>query len=471
METDVESPPQAVTTMSKCSTLSSSKDVSPVTLCERSHESNLDQLIESLTVGLDESTKVLARTVNAIHRYLTEHSVGEIQDTLCEKLLTCLLEKNLPLPSVFEITECLNYIVDGSLEIQRKSQDLLEFVKRVSHPWVQVQLLELCFRCNVQSSEFNFECTPSDNLIEKLHSYLLSVNHNADDRVINLQFSELAPFAGLQSGWIDFGFESLLVCFTVPKYTVDFISVNLSEIRTIQADDQTLELIFERDNQGWWKAGERISFHLVHNLSKSVAETIQNRLTRLEHRTSSAARSSIAVFQSHFSHRPDTIEPSRSLWMDESDSVTKKSIDEQRRKPEKNMFSSECAILSDVLSLSVEILTKKIAKQTRQCPKLLKHVTENLKEECFDESNRLPMATKRSLLLVQDRFHGNMRHFKAGETAIHHALVKIERDQYQMGHQLSDIQSKIKKQLQLHNDVIENELQRLRTLLRSLTDG
>lgn len=445
--------------------------MSPVTLCERSHGSNLEQLIESLTIGLDESTNLLTRTINEIHKYLTENSVGEIRDTLCEKLLTCLLERNLPLTSVLEITECLNYTVDGSLEIQRKSQDLLEFVKRVSHPWVQVQLLEMCFRCNVQSSEFSFDCTQSENLIEKLHSYLLSVNHNAHDRVINLQFSELTPFAGLQSGWIDFGFESLLVCFTVPKYTVDFISVNLSEIRTIQADDQTLELIFERDNQGWWKAGERISFHLVHNLSKSVAETIQNRLTRLENRTSPATRSSIAVFQKHFSPRTDAIEPRRSLWTDESDSVTAKSIDEQRPKPEKNMFSSECAILSDVLSLSVEILTKQIAKETQQCPKLLKHITENLKEECFDESNRLLMATKRSLLLVQDRFHSNMRHFKAGETAIHHALVKIERDQYQMGHQLSNIQLKIQKQLQIHNVAIENELQRLRTLLRSLTDG
>ena len=460
---------------------------------EAGHSVSLVETVKT-TLSSHPTGKDIARITGIVCDVLRNEKAEGDKAEICRLLLSCLLDTPLPGDAVARIVECLSCLVEGPEALAERSQDLLEFIKKERRPWIQIQLLELCFRCKMACDEFEFS---SENVFDRAHEYLVATNKNAVDKVISLRFSEVTPGQGKQRGWLDFGFDTLLVCFT-SQSGAEFISVSFADVRNIESDDHVLDIVFERDNEIGWKAAERIRFRLVDKLSVSIAQTINARLASLEPESLSLSKSSIAVFGKVFSLSPESEDvKQRSLQIDECSMMDNASAGTNRNNEEttsekeveqitpmsiatpssestieapKNTFSTECILLSQVLSMSLRVLTKHQTKRVCQFPKFLRHIIKNSKDEYHDETKHNPVNTKRTLSRVRDNFHINMRHYKQCETSLHYALVKIERDQHEMARQLSHIQAKFKDQLRTYNLAFENELHRLRGLLREAAD-
>ena len=468
---------------------------------------NGESIVETVktTLGSHPSVKDIVRITGVVCDVLRDKKAEADKAEICRLLLACLLDEPLPGDAVARITECLSCVVEGTGALVERSQELLEFIKKERRPWIQIQLLELCFRCKIACDEFEFSCQAAQNVFDLAHEYLVGANKNAVDKVINLRFSEVVPGQGKQGGWLDFGFDTLLVCFT-SQNGADFISVSFADVRNIESDEHVLDIVFERDNEIGWKAAERIRFRLVDKLSVCIAQTINTRLVSLEPESLSLSKSSIAVFGKVFSSgsqsedvkrrslqidecylmdnsqdgsvgttrcneplKVETTEPEKEVEQITPISIATPSADSTIEAP-KNTFSAECILLSQVLSMSLRVLTKHQTKRVCQFPKFLRHIIKNSKDEYQDETKHNPVNTKRTLSRVKDNFHINMRHYKQCETSLHYALVKIERDQHEMARQITHIQAKFKDQLRTYNLAFENELHRLRGLLRETAD-
>ena len=113
--------------------------------------------------------------------------------------------------------------------IASRAQQLLEAARVAKNPRIQLQFTELLWRQKVHLNELNFSEADTQSFLDQSHLTLIAKNNQTLDRIFNLQIQRVAiddsDLIG-ENGWLDIGFDELLIIFGTTIIPISFKSIN-----------------------------------------------------------------------------------------------------------------------------------------------------------------------------------------------------------------------------------------------------
>ena len=112
--------------------------------------------------------------------------------------------------------------------ITKLSGQLQNVLLASKYPRVQLQILELFWRLQIPVNNTNFQDCDSQMFIGEAHKFMMQANASQKDHIFNIPFKKITISNGssFDGGWIDIGFDDLVLCFGEVITTIKFDDVD-----------------------------------------------------------------------------------------------------------------------------------------------------------------------------------------------------------------------------------------------------
>jgi hypothetical protein len=397
-------------------------------------------------------------------------------------------------------------------------------------PRLQMQLLRIMWCAQVRTTKLSLIHEPEDNFVEAAHKILASMNNGIGGSILTLKFQSIALPDGqaIEHGWADFGCNELVIyddesVIVVPFDLINGLNLNGHEALLMELDPQF-------PGMGVSEKGTEIVFTFQPPLTADEVQIIFAKISRgesqpqglseieseIESELSQAssvrssqprAKSSIAVFDardpqnSHAmvdstlfaesSHsEPEEDAPPPPVIQDERSPPSSPVIplpsppppmiaqpdetEESTRPPPLQLPAEDDSLLkqhtrqiADKIGSGIDALTRGRMEGVERFGQVMHSAVGSLKEDLRTTMRDREHGSIKQLENSKETFQGNIQQFKRKAASMHQSLLGFEKDARAMTGKITDIQRRVRKEMQQRRIDLENELKKLRNMLRS----
>jgi hypothetical protein len=132
-----------------------------------------------------------------------------------------------------------------------------------------------------------------------------------------------------------------------------------------------------------------------------------------------------------------------------------------------NALKEHSSQIADKIVSGIEALTKSRLDGTNRFGQLIGASVDTLKEDIRTTMCDREHGSLKQLEASKELFQGNIQQFKRKAASMHQTLVGFEQDTQAMSAKITAIQRKVRKEIQQRRIDLENELKKLRKLIRN----
>ena len=143
-----------------------------------------------------------------------------------------------------------------------------------------------------------------------------------------------------------------------------------------------------------------------------------------------------------------------------------KNIKEESPKIEDNKIAQHSELVSIKICQGIDALTRQRMDSVDRFGEQINHLVDVFKEDIKTTVKDRERLSIKQIDASKQKFQTNIQQFKKKESSIHQTLTDYEDDIKKMGNRLSEIQRKLRNEIQQHRMSLEGELQSLRKIIR-----
>ena len=216
--------------------------------------------------------------------------------------------------------------------VSQRSQNLQQIIMQTEYPRIQLQVLELFWRVNIPIAGTSFSECDSQLFISQAHKLVTEItkNQRPDERIYHIEINEIRLPGSTynDNGWIDIGFEDMILCFGETIATIKF-----DDVDGLDNLDGEFKITLANSNEELGaNAGDVISMHFIHEYSNEQIAKIFERISKGE----SASASQRPFEETHDYVQNEQIEPEQIV-----SPAKRSSIAVQKQQEEKTSIEQE----------------------------------------------------------------------------------------------------------------------------------
>lgn len=453
---------------------------------------------------------------------------NELLPIITEKIIMIFRKKEEDNEIIFSALKFLFSVVQKNQSIHdvvKKYQTIfLDSIKSCKYPKIQLQFLHILWLLQIKRDNFNLIHDENQSFLNSIHKILATINNGKINYIITLQFVSTILYDGtkIENGWIDFGIDDMLICFDEQIFPVQYDAID-----GLDNEESLIRIILSNSSNG--KDSYIIEINLLnkpkpkfvsflfarisHGQSQSqiddFSESEEEIIKTQKPDVKKKPKSSIALycckgvnkiqntideclFNEEKNDQEEKIKkvikqknmemeqyspPNISIEMindDFIDEFNKKeneiNVKIKNKKAEisendKNL-SNQTTNVFEKINYGIDSLTQQRMDFLNNFEQQLGSIIDSLHEDIKNTLRDREHGSIKQLELSKQQFQSNIQKFKRKESTIQQTLIGFEEESKQMGDKIVSIQKKIRTELQNHQIDLENELKRLKKLIR-----
>jgi len=490
------------------------------------NDTKLFQAFASLTTAIIEKNgENVQRNCNffdALHKLFDSCQLFKINlaNDVAASIISVLINKREPINLISKALSLLFLLIeidDVKKEIQKNITSLHLAITESKFPRIQLQFLELFWRTKIKTDSMNFEGIESQGFINQAHHYLSEINPDQKEGllVFSFQWIRLDENDLSCEGWLDIGFDDMLICFndSVTSLLFDDVdglnsdgsniiitfrkpipSLGLTVGKSIEIKFSSemaptdIDLIFARISKGESQPASQI----VKTEVKKVESAKQSNPKRTNN-----PKSSIAMFIPNANTPIRNPKPhndlTRSLNSEQNMDISSFDDDQCISEPQSDslippppeieyngeetksmVFEQPLAGPFEKVDSALNMGLDTLAKTRLEAVDVLSSNIIN-KINVFKENLRTAVKDRETSSIKQldsakQKFQNNIQQFKRKESSIHQTLNNLEEETKDISSRLTQIQKELRDHLQERKAALEEELNGLRKKMRASMD-